>query len=173
MQEGKVIAYALRQLKPHEKNYSVHDLELAVVVLALKLWRHYLFGEKCKIYTAHKSLEYIVTQKELNMRQRRWLELIKDYDLEILYHPGKENVVADALSRKKQVNVAALLTTQKWIVEDLRRLDVEVVLGEVEARLASLRLQPDIQSRIKRVQLVSQDRERVLETIKFCAKTAL
>ena len=113
MQDGRVIAYASRQLKPHEKNYPVHDLELAAVVLALKLWRHYLFGEKCKIYIDHKSLKYIFTQKELNMRQHRWLELIKDYDLEILYHPGKANVVADALSRKKQMNVAALITTQK------------------------------------------------------------
>ena len=89
----------------------MHDLELAAVVLALKLWRHYLFGEKCKIYTDHKSLKYIITQKELNMRQRRWLELIKDYDLEILYHPGKANVVADALSRKRSYGVAAMLTS--------------------------------------------------------------
>ena len=101
MQGQRVIAYASRQLKPHERKYPVHDLELAAVILALKLWRHYLYGEKCKIYTDHKSLKYIFTQKELNMRQRRWLELIKDYDLEILYHPGKANRVADALSRKR------------------------------------------------------------------------
>ncbi|WVZ49090.1 hypothetical protein U9M48_000471 [Paspalum notatum var. saurae] len=98
MQEGKVIAYASRQLRDHEKNYPTHDLELAAVVHALKVWRHYLFGQKCDIYTDHKSLKYIFTQTELNMRQRRWLELIKDYDLEIHYHPGKANVVADALS---------------------------------------------------------------------------
>ena len=173
MQEGRVIAYASRQLKPHEKNYSVHDLELAAVVLALKLWRHYLFGEKCKIYTDHKSLKYIFTQKELNMRQRRWLELIKDYDLEILYHPGKANVVADALSRKKQLNVAALITSQRCIIEDLRQMDIEVVMGDVEARLASLRLQPDLQSRIKTTQLSNLERDRVLETIRYCEKTAL
>lgn len=113
MQEGKVIAYASRQLKPHEKNYPVHDLELAAVILALKLWRHYLFGEKCKVYTDHKSLKYVFTQKELNMRQRRWLELIKDYDLEILYHPGKANVVADALSRRRNYEVASLLTDKR------------------------------------------------------------
>ncbi|WVZ51573.1 hypothetical protein U9M48_002706 [Paspalum notatum var. saurae] len=100
MQEGKVIAYASRQLRKHEVNYPTHDLELAAVVHALKIWRHYLFGNKCDIYTDHKSLKYIFTQNELNMRQRRWLELIKDYDLEIHYHPGKANVVADALSRK-------------------------------------------------------------------------
>ncbi|WVZ80919.1 hypothetical protein U9M48_028353, partial [Paspalum notatum var. saurae] len=100
MQEGNVIAYASRQLRKHEVNYPTHDLELAAVVHALKIWRHYLFGNRCEIYTDHKSLKYIFTQNELNMRQRRWLELIKDYDLEIHYHPGKANVVADALSRK-------------------------------------------------------------------------
>ncbi|KAA3461970.1 DNA/RNA polymerases superfamily protein [Gossypium australe] len=100
MQEGKDIAYASRQLKPHEKNYSTHDLELAAIVFALKIWRHYLFGEKCHIYIDHRSLKYLMTQKELNLRQRRWLELLKDYELVIDYHPGKANVVADALSRK-------------------------------------------------------------------------
>ncbi|WVZ58136.1 hypothetical protein U9M48_008439 [Paspalum notatum var. saurae] len=100
MQEGKVTAYASRQLRKHEVNYPTHDLELAAVVYAPKIWRHYLFGNRCEIYTDHKSLKYIFTQNELNMRQRRWLELIKDYDLEIHYHPGKANVVADALSRK-------------------------------------------------------------------------
>ena len=100
MQEGRVIAYASRQLKEYEQRYPTHDLELAAVVFALKIWRHYLYGEKCEIYTDHKSLKYFFTQKELNMRQRRWLELVKDYDCEILYHPGKANVVADALSRR-------------------------------------------------------------------------
>jgi hypothetical protein len=104
MQEGKVIAYASRQLRKHEKNYPTHDLELADVVHALKIWRHYMIGNKCKIFMDHKSLKYIFTQKELNLRQRRWLELIKDYDLEIQYHPGKANVVADALRRKGQKN---------------------------------------------------------------------
>ena len=100
MQDGRVIAYASRQLKEYEQRYPTHDLELAAVVFALKIWRHYLYGEKCEIYTDHKSLKYIFTQKELNMRQRRWLELVKDYHCEILYHPGKANVVADALSRR-------------------------------------------------------------------------
>jgi hypothetical protein len=107
MQEGRVVAYSSRQLKIHERNYPTHDLELATVVHALKTWRHYLYGQKCDIYTDHKSLKYIFTQSELNMRQRRWLELIKDYELEIHYHPGKANVVADALSRKSQVNMMA------------------------------------------------------------------
>ena len=100
MQEGKVIAYVSRQLKTHELNYPTHDLELAAVILALKTWRHHLIGRRCEIYTDHKSLKYIFTQPDLNLRQRRWLEVIKDYDLGIHYHPGKANVVADALSRK-------------------------------------------------------------------------
>ncbi|KAJ9556477.1 hypothetical protein OSB04_011091 [Centaurea solstitialis] len=100
MQDRRVIAYASRKLKDHELNYPTHDMELAAVVFALKIWRHYLYGVKCQIYTDHKSLQYLLSQKELNMRQRRWIELLSDYDCEILYHPGKGNVVADALSRK-------------------------------------------------------------------------
>jgi ribonuclease HI len=102
MQEGRVIAYASRALRPHEIYYPTHDLELAAVVHALKIWRHYLMGNHCNIFTDHKSLKYSFTQLELNMRQRRWLELIKDYDLEVHYHPKKVNVFADALSRKAQ-----------------------------------------------------------------------
>jgi ribonuclease HI len=100
MQENRVIAYASRALHPHENNYPTHGLELAAVVHALKIWRHYLMGTRCNIYTDHKSLKYIFTQADLNMHQRRWLELIKDYNLEEHYHPDKENVVADALSLK-------------------------------------------------------------------------
>ena len=100
MQDGKVVAYASRQLKPHEQNYPIHDLELPAIVFALKIWRHYLYGGKCRIFTDHKSLKYLLTQKDLNLRQRRWLELLKYYDCIIDYHPGKANVVADALSRK-------------------------------------------------------------------------
>ncbi|GKC40186.1 putative nucleotidyltransferase, ribonuclease H [Tanacetum coccineum] len=103
MQRGKVIAYASRQLKIHEENYTTHDLELGAVVFALKIWRHYLYGTKSVIYTDHKSLQHIFSQKELNMRQRRWIELFSDYDCEIRYHPGKANVVVDALSRKETV----------------------------------------------------------------------
>ncbi|GJR68080.1 putative reverse transcriptase domain-containing protein [Tanacetum coccineum] len=114
MQREKVIAYASRQLKPHEENYTTHDLELGAVVFALKIWRHYLYGTKCTVFIDHKSLQHILDQKELNMRQRRWLELLADYDCEILYHPGKENVVADALSRKERIKplqVRALVMT--------------------------------------------------------------
>ncbi|GJS68975.1 putative reverse transcriptase domain-containing protein [Tanacetum coccineum] len=102
MQKEKVITYASRQLKVHEKNYTTHNLELGAVVFALKMWRHYLYGTKWVVFTDHKSLQHIHDQKELNMRQRRWLELLSDYDCEIRYHPGKTNVVADALSRKER-----------------------------------------------------------------------
>ncbi|GJW75132.1 putative reverse transcriptase domain-containing protein [Tanacetum coccineum] len=113
MQREKVISYASRQLKIHEKNYTTHDLELGAVVFALKIWRHYLYGTKCTVFTDHKSLQHILDQKELNMRQRRWLELLSDYDCEIRYHPGKANVVVDALSRKERepLRVRALVMT--------------------------------------------------------------
>ncbi|GKB24027.1 reverse transcriptase domain-containing protein [Tanacetum coccineum] len=103
MQREKVIAYASRQLKPNEEKYTTHDLELGAVVFALKIWRHYLYGTKCTVFTDHKSLQHILDQKELNMRQRRWLELLADYDCEIRYHPRKANVVADALSQKERI----------------------------------------------------------------------
>ncbi|GJR80098.1 putative reverse transcriptase domain-containing protein [Tanacetum coccineum] len=102
MQREKFIAYASRQLKPHEENYTTHDLELGAVVFAFKIWRHYLYCTKCTVFTDHKSLQHVLDQKELNIRQRRWLELLADYDCEIRYHPGKANVVADALSRKNR-----------------------------------------------------------------------
>ena len=112
MQEGRVIAYASRQLKGYELNYPTHDLELAAIIFALKIWRHYLYGRQFEIFTDHKSLKYIFTQKELNMRQRRWIELLKDYDCAIRYHPGKANVVADALSRKSTSFMASLVVKQ-------------------------------------------------------------
>ncbi|GJX13218.1 putative reverse transcriptase domain-containing protein [Tanacetum coccineum] len=114
MQREKVIAYASRQLKVHEENYTTHDLELGVVVFALRLWRHYLYVTKCEVFTDHKNLRYILNQKELNLRQRRWIELLSDFDCEIRYHPGKENEVVDALSRKgreKPLRVRALMMT--------------------------------------------------------------
>nr|GEU32550.1 putative reverse transcriptase domain-containing protein [Tanacetum cinerariifolium] len=103
MRREKVIAYASRQLKIHEKNYTTHDLELGSIVFTLKSWRHYLYGTKCMVFTDHKSLQHILDQKELKMIQRHWLELLSNYDCEIRYHPGKANVVADALSRKERI----------------------------------------------------------------------
>jgi hypothetical protein len=123
MQKGRVIAYASRQLKRHEEHYPTHDLELAAVVHALKIWRHYLLGNTCHIYTDYKSLKYIFTQSELNMRQRRWLELIKDYDLEVHYHPGKENVVADALGRKNHCNCMTVKPMDHSLCYELKKFE--------------------------------------------------
>jgi len=100
MQDRKVVAYASRKLRIYERNYPTHDLELADVVFVLKIWRHYLYGSRFEVFSDHKSLKYFFDQMELNMRQRRWLKLLKDYDFSLNYHPSKANVVADALSRK-------------------------------------------------------------------------
>ncbi|GJS75333.1 putative reverse transcriptase domain-containing protein [Tanacetum coccineum] len=130
MQREKVISYASHQLKIHEKNYTTHDLELRAVVFALKIWRHYLYETKCTVFTDHKSLQHILDQKELNMRQRRWLELLSDYDCKIRYHPRKANVVADALSRKERepLRVRALVMT---IGLDLPK---QILRAQTEAR---------------------------------------
>jgi hypothetical protein len=127
MQEGRVIAYASRQLRRHEEHYPTHDLELAAVVHALKIRRHYLLGNICHIYTDHKSLKYIFTQSELNMRQRRWLELIKDYELEIHYHLGKANVVADALSRKASCHCLTIKTSDIALCQEMEKLNLGMV----------------------------------------------
>ncbi|GJU98830.1 putative reverse transcriptase domain-containing protein [Tanacetum coccineum] len=130
MQREKVIAYASRQLRTHEENYTTHDLELGAVVFALRLWRHYLYGTKCVVYTDHKSLQYILDQKELNMRQRQWIELLSDYDCEIRYHPGKANVVANALSRKERepIRVRALvITVHPNLPEQIRNAQSEAM----------------------------------------------
>ena len=127
MQDNRVIAYASRALRPHELNYPTHDLELAAVIHALKIWRHYLMGTHCNIYTDHKSLKYIFTQSELNMRQRRWLELIKDYDLEVHYHPGKANVVADALSRKVHCNCLSVESYNDTLCAEMQKLKLEII----------------------------------------------
>ena len=138
MQDGKVVAYASRQLKPHEQNYPTHDLELAAVVFALKIWRHYLYGEKCRIFTDYKSLKYLLTQKDLNLRQWRWLELLKDYDCIIDYHPGKANVVADALSRK--------------MISSLTLKDYDCRFAPDGAMLAQLNVIPDLRQMIVNAQ---------------------
>ena len=152
MQNGKVIAYASRQLKEYERNYPTHDLELAAVVFALKIWRHYLYGERCEIYTDHKSLKYFFTQKELNMRQRRWLELVKDYDCVINYYPGKANVVADALSRKSSASVSMIKIVEKPLLRELQRLELDMVPYGLIEQLSTLSLEPTILDKIKKSQ---------------------
>ncbi|VVA41587.1 PREDICTED: retrotransposon, partial [Prunus dulcis] len=153
MQHDRVIAYASRQLKKHEQNYPVHDLELAAVVFALKIWRHYLYGETCQIFTDHKSLKYFFTQRELNMRQRRWLELIKDYDCTIEYHPGRANVVADALSRKTTGSLTHLRTAYLPLLVELRKDGVELEMTQQGGILASLHVRPILVERIIVAQL--------------------
>jgi hypothetical protein len=150
MQEGHVIAYASRQLRKHELNYPTHDLELAVVVHALKFWRHYIMGTKCRIYTDHKSLKYIFTQKDLNIRQRRWLELIKDYDLEIHYHPRKANLVADALSRKGQVHAVFVTQLPDELAEDFERLNLGIV---AHTEGITIELEPTLEQEIRKGQI--------------------
>ncbi|WVZ97599.1 hypothetical protein U9M48_043120 [Paspalum notatum var. saurae] len=145
MQEGRVVAYASRQLRKHEANYPTHDLELAAVVHALKIWRHYLLGNTCHIYTDHKSLKYILTQPELNMRQRWWLELIKDYDLEIHYHPGKANVVADALSCRAHCNVIEARPTVRVLCCEIDEIKLPT---EQLAKLYNLIIEPTIKEQI-------------------------
>nr|GEV58516.1 putative reverse transcriptase domain-containing protein [Tanacetum cinerariifolium] len=119
MQRENVIVYASRQLKVHEENYTTHDLEFGAIVFALRLWRHYLYGTKCVIFTDHKSLQYILNQKDLNLRQWRWIELLSDYECEIRYHPRKANVVADALSQKERVKPLRVRSFMMTILNDL------------------------------------------------------
>ena len=157
MQNEKVVAYASRQLKSHEQTYPTHDLELAAVVFALKIWRHYLYGEKCRIYTDHKSLKYLLTQKELNLRQRRWLELFKDYDCIIDYHPGKANVVADALIRK--VMSALSFQHSEWR------------LADDGAILAQLKAQPVLKKMIIDAQKNDEEMQKKVQMVRDGDKT--
>nr|ABF95974.1 retrotransposon protein, putative, Ty3-gypsy subclass [Oryza sativa Japonica Group] len=157
MQEGKVVAYASRQLRPHENNYPTHDLELAAVVHALKIWRHYLYGNRTEIYTDHKSLKYIFTQPDLNMRQRRWLELIKDYDMEIHYHPGKANVVADALSRKSYCNMSEGRCLPWELCQEFEKLNLGIVS---KGFVAALEAKPTLFDQIREAQRVKAEHQK-------------
>jgi hypothetical protein len=173
MQDYRVIAYASRALRPHEQNYPTHDLELAAVVHALKIWRHYLMGAHCNIYNDHKSLKYIFTQADLNMRQRRWLELIKNYDLEVHYHPGKANVVADALSRKAQCNSVIMDSKIATLCHELCKLNLEVIPS---GTLSYISVEPTLHEQIvmapigdKGVQVIKEMIEQKVDKYKcFC-----
>jgi hypothetical protein len=159
MQDRKVIAYGSRQLKPHEVNYPTHDSELAAVVFALKKWRQFLYGAKCELYTDHKSLKYFFTQKELNMRQRRWLELIKDYDLTINYTPGKANVVADALSRKSTETQLMTRELPEELLKDLERLEIQCLEVQSLGSISTMGVMEERQSDLKYTIFRQQDED--------------
>jgi hypothetical protein len=163
MQDNRVIAYASRALRPHEQNYPTHDLELAAVVHALKIWRHYLMGTHCNNYTDHNSLKYIFTQADLNMRQIRWLELIKEYDLEVHYHPGKANVVADALSRKAQCNYMIMDSKIATLFDELCKLNLEVIPS---GTLSYISVEPTLHEQIVMAQIGDKGVQVIKEMIK-------
>ena len=125
MQSGRVVAYASQQLKNHKKNYPTHDIELAAIVFALNIWFHYLYGEEFEVYLDHKSLKYIFTQQDLNIRQCRWMELLEDYDFTLHYHPGKSNVVADALSRKSWGALASIASREWRMLETMGQFGLQ------------------------------------------------
>jgi hypothetical protein len=163
IQDGHVVAYASRQLRKHEEKYPTHDLELVVVVHALKIWRHYIIDKRCEVYSDHKSLKYIFTHPDLNLRQRRWLELIKDYDLEINYHPGKANVVADALSRRSHLNI---LTTRELFPEfykEFEKLNLEWVSN---TEVITMEVDSTLEQDIKKDQLEDAKIQEIKEQIK-------
>ena len=151
MQNGKVVAYASRQLRIHEKNYPTHDLELAAVVFVLKIWRHYLYGSRFEVFSDHKSLKYLFDQKELNMRQRRWLELLKDYDFGLNYHPGKANVVADALSRKT-LHMSTLMMKELELIEKFRDMSLVIEVTPRSVILGMLKINNDFLDSIREAQ---------------------
>ena len=171
MQNGWVISYLSRQLKPHERNYPTHDLELAAVVFALKAWRHYLYGRRCQIYSDHRSLKYIMTQKELNLRQRRWVELIKDYDCTIEYHPGKANIVADALSHKPTVTLASIKAVQLPLLLEFRGLNAELTVDDSGAVLASFSARPLLLQEIWEAQMQDPQLQRARAVIQSGASS--
>ena len=148
----------------HKKRYATHDLELAAIVFALKIWRHYLYSVYNVIFTDHQSLRYFFTQAHLNMRQRRWLELVKDYEVEFRYHPGKSNVVADALSRRKMYLMSAYSHYNEKHFKDLEDEGVYLLDHDYKMHLASLIYRPQLIDKIKEAQ------DQFKETQKIKAK---
>ena len=125
IKSGRVVAYGSWQLKNHERNYPTHDMELAAIVFALKIWRHNFYGEQFEVFLDHKILKYIFTQRDLNMRQRRWMEYLEDYDFTLHYHPDKANVVVDALNRKSW-GLLASVTSREWqMLETMRQFRLQ------------------------------------------------
>lgn len=148
MQTDRVISYGSRHLEPHEVHYPTQDLELVKVIFAHKLWLHYLYGVSYEIYTNHESLKYIFNQIEHNLRQRRWIEFVKDYHIETKYQPGKANVVADSLSRKNYDKLA-YLTTQQELLIVLAEMKIKVLFQPLQVLLNALSMEPTIISQIK------------------------
>ena len=158
MQTGRVIAYGSRQLKNHEQNYPTHDMELAAIVFALKIWRHYLYGEEFEVYSDHKSLKYIFTQRDLNMRQRRWMEFLEDYDFTLHYHPGKANVVVDALSWKSRGALASIASREWQMLETVGQFGLQYS-EQIQGTLGSLVATPSLLNRV--IESQCQDAEIV------------
>ena len=145
MQSGRVVAYGSRQLKNHEKNYPTHDMELAAVVFTLKIWLYYLYGKEFEVYSDHKRLKYIFTQRDLNMRQRRWMKFQEDYDFTLHYHPGKANVVADVLSRKSLGALASIASREWRMLETVGQFELQYS-EQTQGTLGSLVVTPSLLS---------------------------
>jgi hypothetical protein len=163
VQDGHVVAYASRQLRTHEEKYLTHDLELVVIVHALNIWRHYIIGKRCEVHSDLKSLKYIFTQPDLNLRQRRWLELIKDYDLGINYHPGKANVVEDALSRRSHQNMLATRELLTEFCKEFEKLNVGLVLN---TEAIAMEVDSALEQDIRKGQLKDAKIQEIKEQIK-------
>ena len=147
MQSGRVVAYGSRQLKNHEHNYPTHDLELAAIVFSLKIWCHYLHGEKSDVFSDNKSLKYIFTQRDLNMRQHRWMKYLKDYDFTLHYHHGKANVLSDALSQKSRVVLASVASWEWQMLETVGQFRLQYI-DQAQGVLGSLVATPSLLSRV-------------------------
>ena len=147
MQSRRVVAYGSRQLKNHEQNYPTQDMELAVIVFALKIWRHYLYGKEFEVYSDHKSLKYIFMLPNLNLRQRIWMEFLEDYDFTLHYHPCKENVVADALSWKSWGQLASIASQEWRMLETMGQFGLQYN-EQAQGTLGSLVATPSLLSRL-------------------------
>jgi len=166
-----VITYAWRQLKTHEANYPIHDLELAAVVFALRIWRHYLYGSRTQIFTNHKSLKYLMSQNELNMQQRRWIELIKYYDCTIEYHSGKENMVADALSRKNRATLSKSTVGNDRQLVELKGMGAKLGINAGGGLVAQLLVRPTYREQILQTQFRDNEGSKIKKNMEAGGET--